>query len=310
MKRRYFSKENFIYRELRHIWRSFFVFHNISSYLYHRFIVKSRVRSFFVTSKATAPQNYSIHYLCSHEDLDMLLWSLASWYMVVPDSGKVYIHEDGTFTEKDRKFINSLLPTAQILDRFSIKEKVLDLLKQYPETYNFRKEDSKYIFGIKLVDPYLISNSSKLLIFDTDILWFKKPKEIFELLSNQVPFFLRGKNKMDYKFEDASELPEQINCANSGVVGFDKRSFHLEALEQFLKRNGRNNHSRVIEQAAYVYVLNQHSEVELLNNQNYQIKGGVIDQTIVKHYTGPRRELFWAEGVRLLNRSLNMRKTS
>lgn len=226
----------------------------------------------------------------------MLLWSLASWHKAVPASGQIYIHEDGSFTKSDRLLIGRLLPFARIIDRAEADREALKQLADFPEASKFRN-NGKYIFSLKLIDPYFFSQSDSILVFDTDVLWFQNPHEVLErLVQPSAPFSLYGQKPMEYSFSDGSKLPVSIAAINSGIVGYRKENYSLEMLEKFVEKNGRSNPSRVIEQAGYAYILAADSSVNFLNDQKYSLKSRK-DQ-VARHYTGPVREKFWLEGVK------------
>ena len=58
-----------------------------------------------------------------------------------------------------------------------------------------------------------------------------------------------------------------------------------------------NDNRHFIEQAGYSYCL---KNIEPLNIGQYIVKGRVESQTVMRHYTSPRRVLFYAEGLRIL----------
>lgn len=291
------KKKNW-YRESRFFYRAATVYRQPLRYIHYRFFTKSKIRSWF--QRVTVPkldESYSIHFLCSHRDLDMLLWSLAGWYLVVPKSGQVFIHEDGSFTDQDRTMIKKLLPHARLIDYGWAKERFAKWLKNHPMTRKFREHDERYIFSIKLIDPYFVSSAPKRLILDTDLIWFRKPDELLQSLREGKTCFMKAGVKMFYKFADGQELSEDIAWMNSGVIAYQVQDFSLNALEEFCRRNGEDNPSRVIEQAGYAYVLSSGLPYSYLPQEKYHIKGPITDPVVVKHYTGPKRELYWLQGV-------------
>ncbi len=246
--------------------------------------------------------DFSVHLLSGHHYVDLLLWALYSWYRALPASGQVFVHDDGSFDASDRAIILKLFPSAKIVDYAWAKKQTDVWLKDYPNIRDFRKADDKYIYALKLVDPFFVSSSDRVLVADVDVLWFSRPEEILNLLKTGKNFMMQGKGKMDYRLKDGRELPEEIARANAGVVGYQKTPAYLRALEEFFALNGKDNPSRLIDQAGYAFVLNRSGDLRLLPPEKYPIKGAVGPQTQARHYTGPRRELFWIEGVRLLSK--------
>lgn len=321
-------KKTGFYRELRYVYRSVVLYRHPFSYLYHRFIVGRKIRRLGrpVDRKPESDQ-YSIHLLCNHSGMDLLLWSLASWYKNIDISGQVYLHEDGSFTQSDRQIARRLLPHAKIIDRVWAAGQISMWLRNYPALHAFRKNEERYIFALKLTDPFFVSSSPARLVLDIDILWFEAPRQLMELLLvKKTPFMIEGVLPMEYRFADGAVLPPRLQTANGGIIGYQANDFPIGRLEEFMRRSGENNPSRLIDQAGYVYVLGQADQFTphhnaagntsvprvqahgagftFLNNELYTIKPkpGIV----AGHYTGPKRERFWFEGVKMLkNRILN-----
>ena len=303
----FFKRTQFFY-ELRLIFRSFFEYKKGLTYLQNRFLTGSKIlksKSIF-SSKEQSTTGYSVHFLCGHRDLKMLLWSLMSWYKVVPESGKVYIHDDGSLNDHDKKDLKNLFPTAEVVDYNQISRQILNRLSsQFPKAHHYRKlstSDRRYIYNLKLIDPFFVGDEKVKLILDSDLLWFKKPNELLdELLTKQhLPIFMGGYGRMDFVFSDGTSLPENVAGVNSGIVAFQKGQFLLSNLEDFFSRVGRSTNPHFVEQAGYAYILSKQHPPNFLPTEKYLIKGSVSESTILKHYTSPRREQFWFEGVEYL----------
>ena len=287
-----------VYSELRYIYRSFAIYRKLISYLYYRFVVGPKLRRLSrAIDRPAATQQYSVHMLCNHDGLDLLLWSLLSWYRVVEQTGQVYLHEDGTFTPDDRKLINRLLPSAKIIERAWATKQIKEWLASYPVTRSFREYDDRYIFALKLVDPYFVSPAPAKLVLDIDVLWFKKPEQLLDmLLLKNISFMIKSQTPMEYVFASGEGLPAGQEFANGGIVGYQLGHFSLDRLEEFIQRNGPGNPSRLIDQAGYVNVLARSGKFEYLNEEDYTLKPK--PDPVVRHYTGPVREKFWFEGVK------------
>ena len=100
-------------------------------------------------------------------------------------------------------------------------------------------------------------------------------------------------------FKDGSRLDQDLANYNSGIVLYSVGSFNLRKMVEYFDRINdevkQNQH--FIEQAGYAYCL---TNVEGLPQEQYQIKGGYSDKTVVKHYTAPRRLTFYTEGLEII----------
>ena len=152
-----------------------------------------------------------------------------------------------------------------------------------------------------MIDPFFVGDADVKLILDSDLLWFKQPGELLDdIFQKRLPIFMGGYGKMDFVFSDGSILPENIAGVNSGVVCYKKKQFSLDSLEEFYSRVGSNANPHFVEQAGYAYILTRGSQPIFLPADKYLIKGPVSERTVMKHYTNPRREQFWFEGVNRL----------
>lgn len=296
------SKNSKAYKELRYLYRAFFHYRAPLAYVSGRFFTRPKIRGIGpIRPKGQIDDGYSIHILCSHEDLDMLLWSVASWYRVVENSGQVYIHEDGSFNSQDRDLVSELLPQAKFIDYdWATSEAKENWLKDFPNAGKYRL-DKRYIFAIKLMDTRFISNAPSRLLLDTDILWYEEPRELLDKLkAGTNPFFMLGKANLSFQFADGSYLEEKLSAFNAGIIGYNAEHYPIGDLEEFCKKMGPQSNPYFIEQSGHAWILSRHAEILPLDPSRYIIKGPINEQTVVRHYTGPRRELYWIEGIKRL----------
>ena len=93
-------------------------------------------------------------------------------------------------------------------------------------------------------------------------------------------------------------MEDDLRRLNSGVVYYQKSMFDLKLVEEFFSRlDPAFSYPVLLDQPAYAYTLGQNGQVTLLPQTDFPIRGPVSDTTVAKHYTGPRREEFWFEGV-------------
>lgn len=151
---------------------------------------------------------------------------------------------------------------------------------------------------IKLIDPYFTGSAPRRLILDTDMLWFGRPDEIVDAMEtgHAMPFMMISPQKA-FKLCDGTQLSQELSDLNSGIVGYTREDFDLDRLEGFFSKGTPYNH--FIEQAAYAYTFGSLPSFRSLDPKRYVIKEDAPG-TVVKHFTGPRREEFWFEGVVLL----------
>src|SRR5258706_2216841 len=102
-----------LYAEIRGLYMAFAKYHRLRGYIAHRFGTNQRIRALNrPLDRPVTPTSYSIHFVSGRQQIDLLIWALASWHNVVSESAQVYVHEDGTFSASDRVIINKLFPEA------------------------------------------------------------------------------------------------------------------------------------------------------------------------------------------------------
>ncbi len=268
-------------------------------YLYNRFILARKIYKNNKLKESIRNKkirnDLSLHVLTGNGTMTMFLWSLASFYLESSVLGKLYIHSDGTLTMKDKKIIKSFFPDSVVIEDDEVFDKEKSELYKYSVVDKFRKENPDFIHGRKFIDAYFLSDRKFHLIIDCDILWFGDPTEIVEQVISDGDKSFMTKDSSDHPihFKDGSKFGAGIN---SGIDFYKKDNLPMDKFTEFLNKVDHDHKSaHFIEQVGFAYVL---ENLEILPYERYSIKGGVIDKTISKHYVGPRREMFFIEGVK------------
>lgn len=276
-------------------------------YLYNRYFLAKKILKYKdILEKPVNNDDLSIHVLTSHRDLVILIWALASFYQVTEIIGQLFIHSDGSLTNKDKSLIEKFFPTAIIINPKDFLEKYLSDLDNYPIIKRFRTRYPEFFLLKKLIDPYFVSDKIWHWIIDSDLFWYKKSEIIEKEIISKGPsksFMMvgrKGVGEPNYVyFIDGTKLNDKLVNLNSGIVFYAKENFDLERLSEYLEKidikNSKNKH--FIEQAGYAYCL---KELIGLPPEHYQIKEKVTENTVVRHYTNPKRPLLFIEGIDLL----------
>jgi len=272
-------------------------------YIKNKYFLASKILKLNkVLEKPVNHPDLSIHLLTCHKDLVMLIWSLASFYKVSKIVGQLFIHDDGSLTQKDKSIINKFFPSAKIIDSSNFVKDFSTKLDEFPIIKKFRKDYPQYVLLKKIIDPYFVSNKSNLLIIDSDLLWFKNPGEVESEISDGCNNSLMMSTDVACPvYFKEGRLDENLAKLNSGIVLYKKDNFRLEKFSSYLNfldiSNKENSH--FIEQAGYAYSLNN---IKPLSQSKYIAKGKVNDNVIMRHYTSPRRPLLYIEGLEILKK--------
>ena len=175
--------------------KAFFEYHQGFKYVKNRYFLAKKIlkvkKSF---EKPINNQDLSVHVLTGHRDLVMLVWALASYYLVSQAIGQLYIHSDGTLDKGDKKIIKKFFPSAQVVEPAEFLEKFDSELMNYPLVKKYRTQYPQFFLLKKLLDPYFYSTKRLRLIIDSDLkttFWevpdpFNQDLEFARKVKNQI----------------------------------------------------------------------------------------------------------------------------
>ena len=276
-------------------------------YIKNKFFLAPKILKYSIPlDKEIKNYNLSVHILSCHSDLVMLCWSLFSFYQSFLVVGQLYIHSDGSLTENDQTLLKRIFPQVIIIKPQAV-EKYLEKLDGFPEIRKYRFDKSQFFLMKKLIDPYLVSSTEQRLVIDSDLLWFKQPQEIEAEIAKNSEHSLMMTNNTETPvfFKDSLKISDSLARYNSGVVLYNYKNFNLQKLENYLVRfdpaNKRNN--QFIEQAGYATCL---ENLKALSKLHYNIADEYNHEMIMKHYTSPKRVLFYAEGLGILKNKIKL----
>lgn len=286
-----------IKKELFYIRKILTHYGHLDLYIYNRFfqtpekLFKNRI----FRNTPYQPQ-VSIHMLTGTRDVPLAMWSLASFHINSGISGKLYIHSDGSITEQDIKRIQTMFPDTNVLSEDTIDKSKFSVLPRDIQEFYAKNKDK--VFLKKLLLPYIVSEEPITLVIDSDLIWFKEADEILQIIRAGGTHSLMTKNNglCPVYFRDGTMLAPELAQYNAGLVVYTKNNFSLEKLSEYFSRLDTSDYRNdtFIEQGAYAYCL---SNIELLDDSRYSIKKLISSDTIVRHYTSPRRPLFFIEGI-------------
>ncbi len=280
--------------ELKLLAKAFFFYGRGFQYLWMRYVIGSKIYSHGSLERGTIRSDVSMHMLFGARDYLMALWSLASFYRVMPEVGELVVHSDGSLTESHLRVIRRLFPSARIehaSEFMSLHGKSLD---QYPVLKKFREVYPKFQ-SKKLIDQYVLSGKKIRILLDSDLLWFREPTEIVESIRSGVPKPLMMTNQgalIHVEFADGSKTSDEVAHANSGIVVYREEQFTLEAVEAYVRKTDYLN-KKFTDQACFASVL----KPSLLSQSIYIIKGTLTDSIVMRHYTSPSRAKFFFYGL-------------
>lgn len=159
--------------------------------------------------------------------------SIAALYSFCFWDNNIYIHyhEDGTLSSADIDLLKNVFPGITIFKRSEQTLKTKKYLLSKGLIYAARMHDC-FLFSIKLIDMIIEKRTPDILHIDSDVLFFSKPDEIFEVLKNDDYngcFNVDNKDSSTFSSETIAQYIDIpiIQCLNSGLFmhNFDEAFF-------------------------------------------------------------------------------------
>lgn len=251
-----------------------------------------------------------IHMMCGHKHADMGL--LASWSLLRFDRRlKLFVHSDGTLTEEDKAVWSKVIPEVAFTDpaaRDALVERRLP-----PELTALRQWRKHHLYSIKLIDTHLYGASGQVVCLDSDVLCFKHPGRLLELMaSGEAVAAWNGDIATSYPvppekiFAVAGIAPPQnFNAGFLLSQRFGEADFRfLDGMIQRFEAQGVNVRHMWFEQALYGVMAARHPQQGPLPPQYAIQRGRTKDDAVLRHYVGvPKiRPRFFLEGLPILQR--------
>lgn len=217
--------------------------------------------------------HFEVHLLLGTRHVGMCLWAVKSLLVVCGKPYSVVLHDDGSLTDADVAKLEQHLPGVRVFRKSEADSLIVGKIAGHPlvERYRFnRLGETDWgrrlgVFALKLLDFNLLTDAKKILVLDTDVLFFKKPKEILAWIEDeQCRNTLYGleyyKPKLDVRhrlvgFERKTEEPVGFN---SGLICLQRDVIDLSALEAWMESNKqRVDTTYTFEQHAYNHLVDR-----------------------------------------------------
>jgi hypothetical protein len=250
----------------------------------------------------TTDRACEIHVLTYEKDWLNLIWALKTFYHYSKRHYALCIHDDGTLTVENRATLQHHFPDARIIDRPTADHHVLKQLAAHPHCLEFRKTNH---LSPKIFDFPVYLESDRMLLLDSDVLFFTEPTDLLERIENPNYHLntVNGDVASAYTV-NPSVIQEKfgfqlIDRFNSGLGLIHKASLNLDWIEEFMALPGILGHFWRIEQTLYALCSCRFGAELLPSAYDVHLEGG-IDGASSRHYVGQIRHLMYGEGIRFL----------
>ena len=240
-----------------------------------------------------------IHVLTCDRDWVDLIWCLKSFFSVCDIRFRVCIHDDGSVPQNGIAALKQHFPDARLIRRAEADETVKLVLKDYPLCQALRDSN---VLSLKVFDFLTFLESDRLLLLDSDILFFERPTTLLQRIADPQ-YVYNSLNKdwgMGYSLEPAvaqASLDFRFEpFINAGLGLIHKKSYQIECFEEWLRLPGILSHPHRIEQTLVGLASSRFGHEFLPEDYDVNLQPTQPQET-VKHYTGPIRHLMYREGL-------------
>ncbi|MBI2065063.1 MAG: hypothetical protein HYT62_03375 [Candidatus Yanofskybacteria bacterium] len=261
-----------------------------------------------------ADPDLEMHTICSRhgQGLWMFAWMLTSFLFHSKLRPVVIIHDDGTIDKDTEKLIQSKFPNTKVMFRDETTKRILEM-PDIPEIIKRSRLECHFFFD-KLTNALLFSKAKKLIVSDSDILYYGEPTEVVDFvlgrsdcdamaqrhIGDDIDFILR----MDDYYTNKYDLRDnKVALLNGGYLIIDKDKFSIDQLAEYLTHTERPLNDYFIEMEGWTCLFAQ-VDYKFLSTDRYAIKGLLNNNMVMKHYTSPRRYEMFAYGIDMARKSM------
>lgn len=254
--------------------------------------------------------DFEIHILCQKKDIGMLEWALRSFLYFSKLCPNIIIHDDGSFDERTASILENKFTNLKVLFRFEANR----LIKDYPgltdEVKRYR--DEGHIMILEFFDLFLLSQAKKVMICDSDILFFKRPDEIIDFVNGKSSFNALISRQygtydlaVDKKYETKYKLIEkEAGFMNPGLIILNRDRLTLDMFVEYFQNTRRDIKDYFVGMAGWGSLISQ-INFSFLPADTYIIKNRPNKHTVMKHFTSPRRYDFYAYGIDTVRKKIS-----
>lgn len=193
--------------------------------------------------------------LLCHKYVPMALMCLPTLQKNCDRPVRFLLHDDGSLTEEDMDLLAAGLTDYRVIRRKEADERMAEELARFPASAAFRRET---VMALKLCDSLYYNTDDLYVYTDSDILFFRPFKNMFQLPDKDVhALFMHDAYDNCYSFRfwellatPSVKLPSRVNA---GFACLRRSQYDPEWVEWFLSgpaKGGRRHHG-VPEQTAW-----------------------------------------------------------
>lgn len=251
--------------------------------------------------------DFSPHCLTGHNHLLMATCAAKSLNLACQTALPWTFHEDGSLTQKDKKFLLSHFPGCRLIERSEAD----DFFENEGLSEITRAREVSVLL-VKLADLYAFARHDRILYVDSDVLFFNKPEALLSAIHEKKGNYFT--KDIDTAYVANIDTLEQVTGVrplervNTGIFVVNRSDIDLNMTEKMFTRIDTADRSRwsapyehLIEQTLYAILATSSSaEVSHLPEEYDLYLEQGLRGNASRHYVGGIRELFELEGLQAL----------
>ena len=245
----------------------------------------------------------SVHMVVGHDMLPMGLLALRSWEFHTRRQWRPFIHEDGSFTARDRELLRLHFPDSSIIDRSKADREVTDALAGFPAC---RIHRTNHNWFLKVFDTRHYAPNERYLILDSDLVFFRRPTVVLDWVDGSgEEMWIMEDEREKYShprtdIESAMGL-RLLERANSGLDLMPKSAADLALADRFLAQCANTSRQyEFLEQTIFGLWASAWGWGGLLPRDEYEISWNSFrgPKAICRHYIGlSKHDALYVEGA-------------
>ena len=252
-----------------------------------------------------ADPSVSVHLLVSSKTWHAGVLAAMSFEFFTQRRWNLFIHEDGSVEESARKKIEQVLPGVHFIPRALSEEIMKKRLQPYPNCQSLRQEHNLFL---KFFDLPAFAPGERMILLDSDVIFFKQPKEILAWVDAQSEECWYNEDTKEKYCIPRYEIEPALGIKlwprfNSGLVLMPLVAISLPLAEQLLVTfKTTAHHPQFFEQTLYALMSSAWNRGGALP-ATYEISWGLFRKphSICRHYVGAfKHDLLYIEGVTTL----------
>lgn len=243
-----------------------------------------------------------IHLVCYWRDYLQAMWALKTFYRFASVNYPLVVHIDGFVTHRMIRAFTRHFPGVTIVER-NEADRIVRAFLADRRLDNLLSEHTRNVFVRKMLDVHVLARSSKILVMDSDVLFFNRPVELLDTtLQGHDALFMRDCSccytAPVASIERIVGTPVMANL-NAGLLLMKREALNLATMEDCLQHSElTQGDPAFLEQTLYAAGLCASKVSYLPPSYLLSMELGVRTRELVaRHYAGNSRELMTNEGM-------------